>query len=420
MTAVDDATRPDSDLFERPPRPWIRPSEVLRDFGPKYASNGLIGLIFSCTGPVAVILAAGATGGLSQAELASWIFGVFVLNGILTIAMSLAYRQPLGFFWTIPGTILVGGSLTHLSWAEVVGAFFVTAALITVLGVTGLVRRVMEALPMPIVMAMVAGVFLSFGTNLVKALGADFAIAVPMIVIFLLLSTVGALGRWMPPILGALVAGAIAVAFSGRFEPEPGSGNVLAAPVFTSPVFTWSAIVELVLPLAITVIVVQNGQGVAVLRSAGHHPPINVSTIMCGLWSLPAACVGAVSTCLTGPTNALLTSSGERSRQYTAALTCGGLAIVFGMFAPLFVRWMIAAPAAFVAVLGGLAMLKALQGAFVAGFSRRYTMGALIAFIVTASDVMFFNIGAAFWGIVGGVVVSWLLERHDWTDPHGE
>lgn len=177
---------------------------------------------------------------------------------------------------------------------------------------------------MPIVMAMVAGVFLSFGTNLVKALGADFAIAVPMIVIFLLLSTVGALGRWMPPILGALVAGAIAVAFSGRFEPEPGSGNVLAAPVFTSPVFTWSAIVELVLPLAITVIVVQNGQGVAVLRSAGHHPPINVSTIMCGLWSLPAACVGAVSTCLTGPTNALLTSSGERSRQYTAALTCGG------------------------------------------------------------------------------------------------
>ncbi len=180
-----------------------------------------------------MILAAGATGGLSQAELASWIFGVFALNGILTIAMSLAYRQPLGFFWTIPGTILVGGSLTHLSWAEVVGAFFVTAALITVLGVTGLVRRVMEALPMPIVMAMVAGVFLSFGTNLVKALGSDFAIAVPMIVVFLLLSTVGSLGRWMPPILGALLAGAAAVAFSGRFEPDPGSGSIFAAPVFT-------------------------------------------------------------------------------------------------------------------------------------------------------------------------------------------
>ncbi|MEE2035517.1 benzoate/H(+) symporter BenE family transporter [Rhodococcus chondri] len=392
----------------------MRPAQVLRDLGPHYAANGLIGLIFSCTGPVAVILAAGAAGGLSQSQLASWIFGVFVLNGILTIAMSLTYRQPLGFFWTIPGTILVGGSLTHLSWAEVVGAFFVTAALITALGVTGLVRRVMEALPMPIVMAMVAGVFLSFGINLVTALGADVAIAVPMIAIFLLLSSVAALGKWMPPILGALVAGGVAVAVSGRFSPQSGDTAVFAAPVFTAPVFTWSAIVELVIPLAITVLVVQNGQGIAVLRSAGHNPPINVTAIVCGLWSFPAACVGAVSSCLTGPTNALLVASGERARQYTAALTCGVLAIVFGLFAPLFVRWMIAAPASFVAVLGGLAMLKALQGAFVAGFGRKYTMGALIAFVVTASDVTFWGIGAAFWGIVAGVVVSWLLERQDW------
>lgn len=414
MTAVDEPTRSDTDLFERPVRPRIRPGQIVRDFGPRYAANGLIGILFSCTGPVAVILAAGSAGGLSPAELASWIFGVFALNGMLTITMSLAYRQPLGFFWTIPGTILVGGALTHLSWPEVVGAFFVTAALITLLGVTGLVRRVMDALPMPIVMAMVAGVFLSFGINLVTAVSGDAAIAVPMIAVFLLLGAVPVLGRWLPPILGALIAGASAIAVSGRFAPAGGDAGVVAAPVFTAPVFTWSAIVELVVPLAVTVIVVQNGQGVAVLRAAGHNPPVNVSTLMCGLWSFPAACVGAVSTCLTGPTNALLTASGERTRQYTAALTCGGLAIVFGLFAPLFVRWMVGAPASFVAVLGGLAMLEALRGAFVAGFGRGYTMGALIAFVVTASDVTFWGIGAAFWGIVAGVAVSWLLERHDW------
>ncbi len=43
MTAVDEATRPDTDLFERPSRPWIRPAEVVRDFGLKYASNGSSG-----------------------------------------------------------------------------------------------------------------------------------------------------------------------------------------------------------------------------------------------------------------------------------------------------------------------------------------------------------------------------------------
>lgn len=415
MTAVDDRPTDDIALFERPAQPVAGPGQVMRDIGPRYLANGLIGLIFSCTGPVAVILAAGAAGGLTQAQLASWIFGVFALNGLLTIVMSVVYRQPLGFFWTIPGTVLVGASLTHLSWPEVVGAFFVTAALVTVLGVSGLVRRVMEALPMPIVMAMVAGVFLKFGIDLVTAVGSDAAIAAPMVVAFLVLSSVAVLGKWMPPILGALIAGVVAVALSGRFSPAETESGILAAPVFTAPQFTWSAIAELVIPLAITVLVVQNGQGVAVLRSAGHNPPINVTAIACGLWSFPAACVGAVSTCLTGPTNALLTASGERARQYTAAIACGTLAIVFGSFAPLFVRWMIAAPVSFVAALGGLAMLKALQGAFVAGFSGKYTMGALIAFVVTASNVTFLNIGAAFWGLVAGVAASWLMERADWS-----
>ena len=166
-----------------------------------YAANGLIGLIFSCTGPVAVILAAGTSGGLTTAELASWIAGVFVLNGVITIAMSLAYRQPLGFAWTIPGTILVGSALRELTWPEVIGAFIVTGALILVLGLSGLVRKAMAAVPMPIVMAMVAGVFLTFGIELVKAVREDFLIAAPMAFVFVALSAMPRFGRWMPPIL---------------------------------------------------------------------------------------------------------------------------------------------------------------------------------------------------------------------------
>src|SRR5574340_978325 len=164
------------------------------DFGPSYAANGLIGLIFAATGPVAVILAVGTQGGLSQAEIASWIFGVFLRNGILTALMCWLYRQPLGFFWTIPGTVLVGPALGHMSFAAVVGAFFATGALILVLGLTGWVRRAMDLIPMPIVMAMVAGVFLRFGTDLVHSLG-DVVVAVPMVVAFFVLSTLAWLGR---------------------------------------------------------------------------------------------------------------------------------------------------------------------------------------------------------------------------------
>jgi benzoate membrane transport protein len=60
-----------------------------------------------------VILAVGTQGGLSEEQLASWIFGVFFLNGLLTVVACWLYRQPLASFWTIPGTVLVGPALTH-------------------------------------------------------------------------------------------------------------------------------------------------------------------------------------------------------------------------------------------------------------------------------------------------------------------
>ena len=412
--AVERAAAPQA-LIERPPRPLAAPRRVLRDLGPLYAGNGLIGLIFAATGPVAVILAVGTQGGLSQAELASWVFGVFFLNGVLTVVACWVYRQPLAFFWTIPGTVLVGPALGHLPWPEVVGAFFATGLLMLVLGLTGWVRQVMNLIPMPIVMGMVAGVFLRFGTDLVRAVGSDVAVAAPMVLVFLLLSARTTLGRWVPPIIGALVVGAIAVALSGRFDPGPAAAQWIAAPVLQVPQWSAQAMVELVVPLAITVLVVQNGQGVAVLRAAGHDAPVNVITIACGAWSLLAAGVGAVSTCLTGPTNALLAASGERSRHYTAGIVCGLLAMVFGLLAPLFTRLMLATPAAFIAVLAGLAMLRVLQAAFVTAFGGRFTLGALVTFIVTVADLTIFNIGAAFWGLVAGIVVSLLLERSDFV-----
>jgi benzoate membrane transport protein len=402
-------------LIERPVRPLPGLRRLLRDLGAAYAANGLIGLIFAATGPVAVILAVGAQGGLTQEQLASWIFGAFFLNGILTVLACWLYRQPLAFFWTIPGTVLVGPALGHLSWPQVVSAFFATGLLITVLGLTGWVRRAMAMIPMPIVMAMVAGVFLRFGIDLVGSLRGDIAVAGPMVVMFLLLSALPALGRRLPPIIGALIVGAVTVAITGRFQPEPGGAEWFAAPVFQAPQWSLQAVLELVIPLAITVLVVQNGQGVAVLRSAGHTPPINIITIACGAWSLLAAAVGTVSTCLTGPTNALLAASGERSRHYTAGVVCGLLAVLFGLFAPLFTRLMLATPAAFIATLGGLAMLRVLQSAFVTAFGSRFTLGALITFVVTVSDVKIFNIGAAFWGLVAGFAVAWLLERVDFA-----
>ena len=401
--------------LERPTAqaPGLR--RIFSDSGLGYFANGLIGFIFSATGPVAIILAVGTRGGLSQAELASWVFGVFFVNGLITIAMSWRYRMPLGFAWTIPGTVLVGPALQHLSFAEVIGAFYATSLLILIMGASGWVKRFMQALPMPIVMGMVAGVFLRFGLDLVRALHEDAAIAAPMVVAFLLLSAYPAVGKRIPPVIGALLVGALAIALLGRVDTGTLGEFTFAQPLLQAPVWSAAALFELVVPLAITVLVVQNGQGVAVLKAAGHDAPVNTIAVVSGIGAALSAAVGAVSTCLTGPTNALLTSSGARDRQYTAALVFGTFGVLFGLMAPTFTGLMLAAPKAFIMVLGGLAMLRVLQGAFIASFAGKFTLGALVSMLVTVTDIAVLNIGAAFWGLVAGFVVSWMMEKHDFV-----
>lgn len=393
------------------PRPARPPGGVWRDLGATEAGNGVVGAIFAMTGPVAVILTAAAAAGLGPDQVSSWIFGVFVLNGVLTVLASWTWRQPLAFFWTIPGTALVGQAAGHLPWSDVLGAYVVTAVLLVALGLFGRVDRLMAALPTPVVMAMVAGVFLGFGTGLVAAVGAAWAVAVPMVAAFLLCALVPRVGALLPPVVAAVLVGAAAVVVTGTGAPVAWPDSAVAVPVLQAPTFSWAALAELVLPLAVTVVFVQNAQGMAVLAAAGHRAPMRFATVACGLWSLPAAAVGAVSTCLTGPTNALLTASGPRERQYAAGIVCGVVAIVFGVFAPVSVALLGAAPTAFVAVLAGLALLKALQGAFATAFAGPDVTAPLLTFLVTASGVTIWSLGAPFWGLVTGVVATWATRR---------
>ena len=55
-------TAPVRVVTEPLPQPLYGPKRVLRDFGGTSIANGIIGIVFSATGPVAVILAAGVGG----------------------------------------------------------------------------------------------------------------------------------------------------------------------------------------------------------------------------------------------------------------------------------------------------------------------------------------------------------------------
>lgn len=390
------------------PRPTLR--EIFRDLGPQEIGDGLVALIFSASGPIAVILAAAAAGNLSPDQTSSWIFGAFLGNGLLTLLLTYMYRSPQAYFWTIPGTVLAGDALTHLSFGEVIGAYLATAVLVFLLGWTGLIGRIMAVLPPTIVMAMVAGIFLRFGLDLINAAVDDPLISLPMILIFIALSAAPKLAAVAPPVAMAAVLGTVIAIASGQLGGGILDDGIVAAPVFTAPEFSFAAMAELVIPLTITVVIVQNGQGIAVLQAAGHKPGVNLAAAASGLVSIPMALIGNVTSCLTGPTNALIVSGPNKNSHYTAAMTTAVGAICVGLFSPVFVGFMLAMPATFIAALAGIAMLTPLKNAFIAGFSGAYSTGALVCFLVTVSEISIIGITAPFWGIVFGCLVAWLMD----------
>jgi len=377
-----------------------------------YIVNGVTAFLFSSTGPVAIIIAVASTMGLSDLHVASWLFAGFAVAGAVTLGFSIYYRMPIVFAWSIPGTVLLFSALDHLAFSDVVGAYLGTAFVILLVGISGFATRILAWIPKPVVMAMVAGIFLDFGLKLVGAFTDAPLMAALMVITFVLVSASGKMQRLFPPILAALLVGAVVVVSKGSLQDSGSLSGIFTTPVVFTPTFSLQAMLELVVPLAITVLMVQNAQGFAVLGSAGHRPPYHAMTNACGLGSILFAMLGAVPMCVTGPSNAILSGSGAREKQYIGGITYGVLAIVFGICSGLMAWLAFKLPPAYIAVLGGLAVFKVLERAFVAAFSGGYTLGALTTLLVTVSNINLLSIGAPFWGLVFGTVVSALLERN--------
>ncbi len=403
-------------MIREPPRSArLDVFHLLGAFRGVYLVNAIVAFLFAITAPVAIVLTIGQQGKLTEADIASWLFGAFFINGLISLVLCLLYRQPLLCLWTIPGAVLVGQALDHFSFVQVIGTYYATGALILLLGLSGWIGKCMNRIPMPIIMAMVAGVFLQFGLNLIFAIRDGAMIAAPMTAAFLLLSAFSKLARVLSPIIGALIVGVVAIAFAGVFDLKGPVALPSIALQFYVPEFSWGAMVELVLPLTITVIAAQNAQGFAVLEAVGHKPPVNIITAVCGLASLITAPFGTVSTCFTGPANAILVSGGDKDKHYAAGVMVSFLALFFGLFSPAFTQLMFALPKVFVATLAGLALLKVLERAFVVSFSGKFSFGALVSFLVAVANEPIFSIGAPFWAILIGFTVSCLLERKDFA-----
>src|SRR5699024_5181944 len=149
--------------------------------------------------------------------------------------------------------------------------------------------------------------------------------------------------------------------------------------------FSWSSIDELVIPLTVTVIAIQNAQRIAIMKDSGYRPPINAMTNWSGIGSLVNGFFGAHSACIAGPMTAILTSDGKegKGKHYTASIVMGAMWIVFGLLAPVMIGLVQGIPSSVIYLLGGLAMLGVLNSSLKATFTSKFQMGALFSFIIT-------------------------------------
>jgi benzoate membrane transport protein len=273
--------------------------------------------------------------------------------------------------------------------------------LMTLAGATGWFERVMNKIPMALASALLAGVLARFGLQAFVAAQT----ALPLVLLMLGTYLVGkrVLPRYAVP-LTLLVAIAFVAA---RGELAWGTVHFsVAMPVFTMPVFSWQAVVSLALPLFVVTMASQNLPGVAAIRAAGYELPVSRLITVSGLTTLVLAPFGAFALNLSAITAAICMgreAHEDPARRYTAAVSCGAIYVVIGLFGVAVTGLLTAFPKELVAAIAGLALLGTIGGGLAAAVQdESHREAALITFLVTLSGVTLLGIGSAFWGVVAG------------------
>lgn len=366
---------------------------------------GFVAVLVGFTSSVAIIFQAALAFKATPEQLTSWMWALGLGMGLCSAIPSLWLRKPVMVAWSTPGAaVLATAGLTGgFSMNEAVGAFMACAMLITLFGVTGWFERVMNRIPIAIASALLAGVLARFGLQAFIAAQTALPLVVLMLLSHLLVKRFSP--RYAVPV--TLLIAIIYVATNDLFLPAKVIFE-LAKPVFVTPIFTWSAMVSLALPLFMVTMASQNLPGVAAIKAAGYDMPLSKIITMTGLATLVLAPFGAFALNLSAITAAICMgreAHPDPAKRYTAAVSCGAIYIVIGLLGGAFIGVLMSFPKELIAAIAGLALLGTIgNGLALAVQDESHREAAIITFLVTLSGVVIAGVGSAFWGVVAGTV----------------
>ena len=392
-----------------------------KDLSPSAFTAGFVAVLVGFTSSVAIIFQAALAFNATPAQIASWMWALGIGMGLCTVLPSLYYKKPIMVAWSTPGAAVLAtaGVAGGFSMAEAVGAFIVSAALITLFGITGWFEKLMNRIPVAIASALLAGVLARFGMSGFTAAQT----ALPLVL--LMLATYLAGRRWLPryAVVLTLLGGVAYAALSGQMAWASVS-LTLAVPVFVMPQFTLPAIVSLAIPLFVVTMASQNLPGVAAIRATGYEASIPVSKVitLTGVATLLLAPFGAFALNLSAITAAICMGKEahpDPEKRYTAAVSCGLMYVVIGIFGAAVTSLLAAFPKELVAAIAGLALLGTIGSGLAAAVKdESHREAALITFLVTLSGVVIAGIGSAFWGVVAGALALFVQQYGQTKTSH--
>jgi benzoate membrane transport protein len=387
-----------------------------RDWSVPAATAGFLAVLISYAGPLLIFFQAARAAHATPEMMASWVWAISIGAAVSGIALSWWLKVPVITAWSAPGTALLITLFPDLSLHEAVGAYITAAALILVVGLTGGFDWLMRRIPHGVCCGMMAGILFQFGARAFKAVE-----ALPLPTLCMVAGYLVARRFWpryhlvLVLALGiALTAGSGGVEWGAlRFE--------LTRPVFITPAWSWASTLSLAVPLAVVSLAGQFLPGMAILRGAGYTTPARPVLVATGVASLLTAPFGGITTVLAAITAALCTgreAHEDPGRRYVAGIANGAFYLVGGCLAGTIIGLFTVLPASFVAVLAGLALIGAItanvQGA---ASDPEHREAAIVTFLVTASGMSLWGLGAAFWGVVIGGCAHAVLGRKRSTTP---
>ncbi len=374
--------------------------QMVRDFSVPAVVAGFVAVLVGFSSSVVIVFAAAQALGATAAQATSWIWALGLGMGITSIGLSWWYREPVLTAWSTPGAALIAGS-SGVAMPEAVGAFVACGVFIVLAGATRWFERVMDRIPQAIAAALLAGVLARFGLDAAGAATTAPLLVLAMALVFL------AGRRWWPryAVPGVLLAGLAVSAAEGRMQWSRVAWDA-ALPVWTTPVFSWSAMVGIALPLFVVTMASQNLPGVAAQRAAGYRTPVSAPLAVTGAATVLLAPFGGYAFNLAAITAAICMgpeAHEDPARRYTASIAAGVFYVVIGLVGGAVIGLLQAFPRELVLAVAGLALLGTISGGLAAALKEeRHRDAAGLTFLVTLSGVSLGGVGSAFWGVVVG------------------